>query len=364
MGGAQSPFFAAQLIILLFSGVYAFPNADLVRIFAFTAANGTVWIALSLYSENWAADLPRFFVIKYNAVLMFCGMACLTDFLGRWKNQKCISDIQAQRCLELEGQLVHTEKLAEIGKLVATTAHELAQPAQVIMTSSSMLKQFVSRGQVNLQILEPLSERLLAASERFSHLLLHLKDFSRKEVCVSKTKIDMREPVSSVGILLDYDLRNRGIRFDMSLPADPIWIMGDAHRLQQVMLNLANNARDASSLAVNPTVAVRCEKFASWVRVTVTNNGAGIPLEAQSRLFEPYFTTKSKGEGTGLGLAICKQLVEEHAGRILFSSSNEKTVFVMDLPLLREHEETRSEGLIRKVFKRASIESSGIQAGA
>jgi signal transduction histidine kinase len=336
MGGAQSPFFAAQLILLFFTGACTFRETRPIRLFVFLVANGVAWVAVTLYVGKNAVALPPLFVIKHNAVLMFCGMAVLTDFLTRWQNQKFHSELQAQRLLELEGLLIHSDKMAEIGKLVASTAHELAQPAQVILTSSSLIKRFVASDEVDKEVVIQLSDRLLEASERLARLLVNLKNFSRKESCVSRTKIDAREPISSVSVLLDYDLRSRGVRFDMSMPPEPIWISGDAHRLQQVILNLANNARDEALRAEKPWVSIKCEKNAGWVRVFVTNNGPGIGLDVQARLFEPYFTTKSRGEGTGLGLSICKQLIEEHSGRILFSSSNEKTVFVIDIPLLQE----------------------------
>jgi signal transduction histidine kinase len=350
-GGAQSPFFASQMIVLLLAGAFAFREARAFYIFLFTLATGVGWIVFSLVSMKSAVALPPLFVIKHNAVLMFGGIVCLTDFLTQWQNQKYNLERQSKRLLEVEDQLFHAEKMAEIGKLVATTAHELAQPAQVIMTSASLLHGFVSRGHVDLRVMSPLAERLLEASDRLSRLLSHLKNFSRKETSISKARIDVRDPLSSVSLLLDHDLRNRGVRFEMHMPSDPIWISGDAHRLQQVFLNLLNNARDASLHSERPLVSIRCEKFSRWIRVLFSNNGCAIPLDVQGKLFEPYFTTKPRGEGTGLGLSICKQLIEEHSGRILFSSLDEKTVFVVDLPLLEPELQEAPSGLLGRSVK-------------
>jgi signal transduction histidine kinase len=79
-------------------------------------------------------------------------------------------------------------------------------------------------------------------------------------------------------------------------------------------------------------VRVKAQAFRNWIRISIWNNGEAIPIHVQSKLFQPYFTTKKPGQGTGLGLTICQQLIEQHGGRILFSSQEGDTCFVVDLP--------------------------------
>ncbi|MDR3606205.1 MAG: HAMP domain-containing sensor histidine kinase [Oligoflexia bacterium] len=331
-GGVNSPFFGPELILLMLSGACTLSRVSSVYIFGFTALNGLGWLALSAIGGSHLHALPPSFVVKQNCILTLGVTVCLTDFLGIWRKQKSFYEEQAKRYLETESRLIHADKMAEIGKLVATTAHELAQPAQVISMSAALLQGYINRGQTAEVNLRALSERLILASDRLSRLLRYFRNFSRKESCVVKTKTDLRDPLYAVSNLLEHDLRGRRVHFRMAMSPEPLWVTGDEHRLQQVFLNLINNARDAALTAERPLISVRCELLSGWVRVQICNNGRGIPLDVQQRLFEPYFTTKPSGEGTGLGLSICEQLIGEHNGRIMFSSSPDETLFVVDIP--------------------------------
>jgi signal transduction histidine kinase len=146
-----------------------------------------------------------------------------------------------------------------------------------------------------------------------------------------------------VHLLSQYDLRWNGVECQVQLGSEPLWVHGDSMRIQQVLFNLINNARDACEGFSNPTVRVTAEAFHGWVRVRVWNNGQGIPAALQAKLFQPYFTTKEPGKGTGLGLTICQQLIDQHAGRILFSSQDGDTSFVIDLPRAQTRAFTAAE---------------------
>lgn len=331
-GGALSPFFVPYMVLVLLCGVCLLTHVHPSRIYGFVAANAVGWFVGTMVFDLKALEVPRHLMFMQTVVLLLAAMGTVIQVVTSWKKQLAEFRERERRLFQAESQLVHVDKMAEVGKLVATTAHELAQPTQVIVTASSLLHRFVTRKQTDFASLELLSERLRESSDRLSRLLFQLKNFSRKETSVVKTKLDLREPLLSVHLLTQHDLKSRSVHYRVDVPSHPLWTSGDLHRLQQVFLNLVNNARDAALTVRQPRVSVSVGRYREWVRVTVSNNGTPIPLEVQTKLFEPYFTTKSRGEGTGLGLSICRQLIEEHGGRILFSSSGEQTMFVVDLP--------------------------------
>jgi signal transduction histidine kinase len=357
-GGAESPFFSAYIVLLLLCGICLLPSVRPPLIFRFVGANVAGWLVLSAFHVTAVPYFPHAFMIKQSVILAFAVGLSLSKFLISRNEMSSEFKEQTNRLLHAENELIHADKMAEVGKLVATTAHELAQPTQVIVTIASLLSRFVKQRRVDPETLASLSERLLESSERLSRLLGEVKNFSRKETSVAKVGLDLRDALQSVRLLTQHDLRGYKINYRMEIPSHVLWTYGDAHRLQQVFLNLIINARDATLSVSDPWVFVRAHVYRSWTRVTVSNNGAPIPLDVQAQLFKPYFTTKSRGKGTGLGLSICQHLIEEHDGRIMFSSSPEETIFVVDLPRKRDVAQSGLHAVVPGESVGASVHSA------
>jgi len=119
-------------------------------------------------------------------------------------------------------------------------------------------------------------------------------------------------------------------RYDSTLPK----IIGDSHQLQQVVLNILNNSRQAiQSHQPGGQIRIHAERAAHMVRITIADNGPGISKENLSRIFDPFFTTKSVGQGTGLGLSLCYGIIKEHGGSInVTSQSGAGASFIIELP--------------------------------
>ena len=340
-GGAESPFFGDYMVVLLLCGICILTSIQPRLIFLFVLMNVIGWFVLSSFYAIEVPSFSRLYMIKQSVVLMLAAGTSLGNFLLSWKERNLDFQEQTKRLLQAESELIHADRMAEVGKLVATTAHELAQPTQVIVTVSSLFQRIAKQPEIDPARLATLSDRLFEAAERLSRLLGQLKSFSRKETAVAKVWLDLAEPLRSVNLLIQHDLKSRNIAYRIEMPSSPLWTFGDAHRLQQVFLNLVNNARDAALAAENPRISISVGAYREWARVTISNNGGAMPLGVQAQLFKPYFTTKSRDEGTGLGLSICLQLVEEHEGRILFSSHEDETLFVVDLPRRKDEEFSR-----------------------
>jgi two-component system NtrC family sensor kinase len=137
--------------------------------------------------------------------------------------------------------------------------------------------------------------------------------------------------------LRSYDLQSRGVSVTERLQDHLPFVVGDSHQLQQVFLNILNNAYDAVRQAVQgPRIEISTSSSANFVEVSFRDNGSGI--SQPDRIFDPFFTTKQVGEGTGLGLSICYGIVKEHGGEILCSNNiDEKgATFVVRLPVVTD----------------------------
>jgi signal transduction histidine kinase len=172
---------------------------------------------------------------------------------------------------------------------------------------------------------------ILSASTRISELVASVKSFSHMDRAPDRHDIDLHEGIDSTLTMLAHKIRKKGARlerdYDPAMPKVPAF----PGMLNQVWMNLFDNALDA--IAEGGTVGVATRREGDTVRVDVSDDGTGIPKEIQSRIFEPFFTTKSVGEGTGLGLDMVQRIIGLHQGQALLESVPGRTVFTVRLPL-------------------------------
>ncbi|MNQ13371.1 Sporulation kinase A [compost metagenome] len=214
----------------------------------------------------------------------------------------------------LEDKLVHSERLASIGRLAAGVAHEIGNP----ITGIACLAQNLREEREGDGELTEISAQILEQTKRVSRILHSLMSFAHsgghqqadEPVCLAQVAQD------AIG-LLSLNKRSVEVEFFNLCDADH-WVDGDPQRLAQVLINLLSNARDASPPGA--AIRVRTEASEHTVDLIVEDEGSGIPKAIIDRLFEPFFTTKDPGKGTGLGLALVYSIVEEHYGQIIIDS--------------------------------------------
>ncbi len=334
-GGIASPTFGGLTLffLLLLTGVFA--RTPLKYLLCVGALHVLFWSLLSyIYHLEPPKSLSSGQATTEN-LLIFAAAVCAAHMIVQTTKRFADENERLKKRLtEAQNHLFHTERMAEIGKLVATTAHELAQPIQVIATASALMRK-TSQESSKISEVQRLSERVSEATDRLQRVLGQLRNFSRKEPFVLRT-FDLIDSVRSVQSLSQYDLRWNGVACQYDLSDNRLWTRGDSLRIEQVIFNLINNARDACCGVKNPLIRVTACNYEKWARISVWNNGHGIPTHLQAKMFEPYFTTKDPDKGTGLGLTICEQLIEQHGGRILFSSQDGDTCFIIDLPRASE----------------------------
>lgn len=243
----------------------------------------------------------------------------------------------------LEEQLHQAQKMEAIGQLADGVAHDFNNLLTIILAGVDQLREMVP---VTDRAPEALSA-IERATEQATGVTRSLLTFSHR-MPAAKEPVDLRDALDKTTRLLGR-LLPAAIEIDVDAsPGEQLWVEADATQLQQVVLNLAINARDAMSEGGRLRIVTRratdaeCEEYLSQKAVErgaavieVADTGVGIPPELQPRIFEPFFTTKARGQGTGLGLAIVHGIIRDHGGRVgLESEVGRGTVFRVCLPIL------------------------------
>ena len=229
---------------------------------------------------------------------------------------------------QLEEQLQIADKMASIGLLAAGVAHEVNTPLTGISSYTQMLLERADPDAPDTKILEKIERQTFRAAKIVNGLLTLARGGHAVQ---ERGPIDVNAVINDVLSLLEHQLKavNIQVRRDLS-PSAPI-VAGIEHKLQQVFLNLFINARDAMPKGGWLSITTRAED--DTVTVQVGDTGAGIPAEHLSRIYDPFFTTKSLGQGTGLGLSITYGIVREHDGSMACDSRvGEGTRFTLTFP--------------------------------
>jgi len=233
--------------------------------------------------------------------------------------------------LKLEGQLRQSQKMESVGQLAAGVAHDFNNMLTIIQGHSGAL---LAKPTLPHDMLDPL-QAVYFAAERAAGLTRQLLMFSRKNVIQSKL-LDLREIIGNMTKMLE-DLLGETIKLEFFPPSELPLVEGDTGMIEQIIMNLSVNARDAmpdgGKLAIGiETVVIDNDYVKShadaragqFVRLRVTDTGIGMDSATLPRIFEPFFTTKGVGKGTGLGLATAYGIIKQHEGWIEVNSEPNK----------------------------------------
>ncbi len=228
-----------------------------------------------------------------------------------------------------QSQLVHTEKIASLGRMAAGVAHEINNPLAGILIYAELLQRDLAADDAHRENLEVIVTQTMRCQQIVNRLL----DFSRQTLGQKKL-FDLNDVIHRCVELLSHQAFFLNIKVVEHLDPFLPQIVGDPGQLQQVFTNLLLNAADAMNGQGQITIATRPAPQQDGVVLTFTDTGAGIPVEIRDKIFEPFFTTKPPGKGTGLGLSIVYGVMQRHGGTIEADSSpGEGTTFTIRLPL-------------------------------
>jgi PAS domain S-box-containing protein len=231
-----------------------------------------------------------------------------------------IVDISERRQVELESarqrnELAHLSRVALLGELSLSLAHELNQPLTAVLGNAQAAQLLLAKGAADLDELPQILCDIVQESKRAGEVIRRLRALLKKGE-THRVPLDLNEVVDNVLKLIRSDLINQRVAVEVDLAPDLPLVDGDEVQLQQVLLNLLVNACDAMARVeiVDRRLLLRTASGDKVVRVSITDQGVGIPPEKLEHIFEPFFTTKEIG--MGFGLAVCRTIVSAHGGEL------------------------------------------------
>ncbi len=253
---------------------------------------------------------------------------------GRWV---LLSSRDLTQRRTLEEKMLEMQRLEGMGRLAGNVAHDFNNLLTTIVAGGHLVRDgLASAGDARAASWVAEIDQVLAAADRGATLTRQLLAFARREKPTMQ-RVDLRDLVTRCEPLLRR-LVTAPMHLDLHSGSRPVWILGDPSQLQQVLVNLVLNARDAISGHGHSVVVLVRRQVTKEGRaeavLSVLDDGIGIAADHRGRVFEPFFTTKEAGEGTGLGLAICHGIVQQHGGSIVIESQRSGgTQGSMHLPL-------------------------------
>lgn len=245
--------------------------------------------------------------------------------------------IETTRRLANIEELQNANRLATIGKLTATMAHELGTPLAVITVRAQM----IAAGEVPADEVAAEAKVILHQTQRMTRMVSEVLDLARPRAAVMAT-IDLAALGRQTESMLAPMARKRNVKLRFVEHDTPVLVLGDASRILQILTNLVINAAQSMTKPGAVTFCVHQRRAcppggidAEYIAVDVTDTGEGIPVNILPRIFDTFFTTKKEGDGTGLGLAVSKRIAIEHGGWIgVISEEGKGSRFTLYLPPL------------------------------
>lgn len=311
------------------------------------------WQRLALPSEDWtlhllqepqlvAADIRSY---RLAAAGVWMTLAFLLLYLAQRRKTRRVEQrsrnelerlVQA-RTRELrtaQDGLVHAARMAALGQMSAALAHEINQPLTALRMQLASQRLLLDSGRSEA-IREGLGQ-IEGLIERMAALTSHLKTFARKSPAGLRQRLRLNEVLGQALELLGPRIRSEGVEVFCQVPADA-WVSGDAIRLEQVLINLLNNALDAMQGRALRQLRIEARREVQGWRLSVADSGGGIAPEHLDQVFEPFFTTKPVGQGLGLGLAVSYGILRDLGGSLEVRNDAQGAVFELQLAAAEEH---------------------------
>lgn len=218
-----------------------------------------------------------------------------------------------QRLRKTQKELVQAGKLAALGQMSAALSHEINQPLAAVKSYADNAATFLDRDRLpeareNVSRISQMADRMAAISG-------HLRNFARRPQ-ESVGPIEVLHAIDDALMLMDARIKSTATEIVYEKPSEPIWVMGGQLRLQQVIINLLNNAVDAMEMVSARVITIAIERDSQRLYIRIRDKGTGVSEDMLAQVFDPFFTTKSPGKGLGLGLSISYNILEDFGGHL------------------------------------------------
>jgi two-component system NtrC family sensor kinase len=302
---------------------------------ASASVRNSPWILVAVIKAPSYGRIPKIFrneLFFLSVISIFIGIMANVLMTQTVVNRIRHADIEREEAI---AKTEHSNKMATVGRLAAGVAHEINNPLAIINEKAGLMEDMLEQSGDLKQQKEKFLNLLggiFDSVNRCRKITHRLLGFSRR-VDIGRDLIDMNDTIKEVIGFIEKEVLYRNIRLELNLKKDLPRIETDKGLLQQVFLNIINNAIDAvhEGGLIEVSSGVRGDEA---VRVSIRDSGTGIPKDKIKHIFEPFYTTKEKDKGTGLGLSISYGIVHRLGGSILVESEVSKgTTFIVEMPV-------------------------------
>ncbi len=223
---------------------------------------------------------------------------------------------------------IRSDRLRSLGQMAAGIAHEINQPLVGVRGLAEHILLGLERGwDSSGETLKSRVEKIIEQADRMDHIVEHVRMFAREGDRATFEQVNVNDVAESAAALLTSPFRQEGVRLDTELGTELPPVHANVFSLEEVLINLLNNARDAEldrPEVESPRVLLQTQVQGENVQIAVIDHGIGIPKEYSDRIFDPFFTTKEPNKGSGLGLAISRNIVDDFGGKLEIRSTPDK----------------------------------------
>jgi signal transduction histidine kinase len=233
---------------------------------------------------------------------------------------------------QVQASLVQSSKMSALGEMAGGVAHEINTPLAIIKNACSQAHELLDDESIDKETIQKVLSAADRTVDRIAKIVSGLRTFSREGSKDPAKRIDLRSLVMETLDLCRERFQNGGVRLSVELSDSEVHVSGRTVEISQTILNLLNNAYDASVGSTESSIRISCSLRGVWAEIVVEDSGSGVSEAVRSKIFQPFFTTKDVGKGTGLGLSISRGIVESHGGSLTLDGSSSQTCFVIKLP--------------------------------
>ena len=283
-------------------------------------------------SKVHTVRITKFPIFDQDGLLVAVGSSSV-DMTEQVETQQKLS-VALEEIKTTQSEIIQASKLATLGEMATSVAHELNQPLNVIRMAAANVRRKISKGTADPEYLNDKLVRIEDQTARAAAIIDHMRMFGRNAKEESEP-VDPRKMVTNALGLVGEQLRLAGIEIVTELPQDCSLISGHPILIEQVLLNLLTNARDAMAERDGESkITLRVFEDDEGVHITSEDTGGGIPEDVLGRIFEPFYTTKAIGKGTGLGLSVSYGIIRDMNGTIVADNTDDGARFTINFPIV------------------------------